>query len=170
MANVRKTVKITRENFVKLLADLGKKATFVSIQMRSEPALRSKKSSLVGRCLKIQGMSGMIGYSYEADINRALEKQGETPDFIAKAPAWGTRVGDTCLIEHKGEHYFDLRVLRSLRTRYTLDGKAIAKATIADQLRPSGPPTAGVCVRRPNIRNITSIKMLGVKYRLVDGA
>jgi hypothetical protein len=167
---MRKTVKITRENFVKLLADLGKKATFVSIQMRSEPALRSKKSPLVGRCLKIQGMNGMIGYDYEADVNRSLEKQGEEADFVAKAPAWGTRIGDTCLIEHKGEHYFDLRVLRSLRTRYAVDGKTVAKSTIADQLRPSSKPTAGVCVRRPKIRNITSIKMLGVKYRLVNGA
>lgn len=167
---MRKTVKISRENFVKLLADMGKKATFVSIQMRSEPALRSKKSPLVGRCLKIQGMSGMIGYDYEAGVNRALEKQGEEADFVAKAPAWGTRVGDTCLIEHKGESYFDLRVLRSLRTRYTVDGKTTSKAAIADQLRPSGTPTAGVCVRRPKIRNITSIKMLGCKYRLIDGA
>lgn len=164
---MRKTVKITRENFVKLLADLGKKATFVSIQMRSEPALRSKKSSLIGRCLKIQGMSGMIGYDYENNVNRALEKQGEEADFVAKAPAWGTRIGDTCLIEHNGEKYFDMRVLRSLRTRYTVDGKTVAKSAIADGLRPSGKPTAGVCVRRPKIRNITSAKMLGCKFRLI---
>lgn len=168
MAKARKYIDISRQQFVEMFQGL-KVGTFVGLSMSSEPTwARKTDNPFVGRVLKVQSMSGMIGYDYEGNVNKALEKQGEKADFKAQKPAWGTRVGESCLIEHKGQFYFDMRVLRSLKVKYMLDGKKIDKAKIADWLRKSSPATAGVVVRRPKIDNIQKVHVLGVKYRLTD--
>lgn len=165
-------IPITREKAIAFLQGI-KGASFITIQMASEPAFRGKKSEnpFIGRVQKIQTLNGILNYDYETNVNNALLKDGQPADFVAQKASWGTRVGDTCIIEHTGKDgvqnfYFDMRVLRSLKSRYTLDGKPISKDVIRDWLKPSSPPTAGVCVRRPKMANITHLRVKGAKYRL----
>jgi hypothetical protein len=165
-------IPISRAKAIEFLQEI-KGASFITIQMASEPAFKGKKADnpYVGRVQKIQTLNGILNYDYEINVNNARLADGKPADFVASKSAWGTRVGDTCIIEHTGKdgitnYYFDMRVLRSLKSRYTLDGKAVKKDVIRDWLKPSSPPTAGICVRRPKMANITHLRVKGAKYRL----
>ena len=166
MAN-RKTIKISRDKLVEVLQTI-KGASFVTISMTGDVSFARKTNNpFFGRTTKTQTFNGILNYDYQGNVNRALEKQGETADFVASKPAWGTRVGDTCIIQHKGQTYFDIRVLRSLKTKYTFDGKAISKDEIRSWLKPSSPAQSGIVVRRPKIENIFAMNIMGLRYRIV---
>ena len=173
MKNMSGYKKITEGRMIDLIGST-KSSTFITVRMAAEPSwARKKNNPFLGKVEKVQTFSGLVNFDYEKSVNTSLAKQGKTSDFKAQKPAaWGTRVGNTCIIEHNGSFYVDMEVLRSLKVKYTIDGKAATKAEV-EEIKTWLPirkaPTNGstVIVRRPAFRNITHIHCLGTRYKLV---
>lgn len=106
-------------------------ATFVAI---TEVKL-NKSNPYFGRIQKKQRSNVFVNFDYENSINKALIKEGKTPDFKAKPRAWGNRIPNTPLILHKNQYYLEARFLKHEPTvEYFLDGDAIEKEMIEDHL------------------------------------
>jgi len=166
--------KITRSALVEMLKSLPKSNTFVGVTMTTVPRMRKTNNPWFGRVRKTSTVTGCVHYNYESNVNAQREREGKPEDFVIQAPSWGERVGDTCIIEHKGKLYIDLRVLRCLRNRYFADGTRISKDTIDAWLQKSGPSKKqdlkkDVVVRRPEIVNLRRINVNKERYEVIDG-
>ena len=109
---------------------LTKGATIITVVAETAPRMRKTDNPYFGRVKKVAVVNGMINYNYEGNVNRQREREGSETDFRASAPAWGERVGDSCIIECKGRRYLDFRLLNTLEVKYICDGKEVAKAEI----------------------------------------
>jgi hypothetical protein len=59
-------------------------------------------------------------------VQKALRAEGIDPDyFVLKARAWGTRIPNMPLVEHKGNYYLECVVMRPGTVSYLLDGRPI---------------------------------------------
>lgn len=72
-----------------------------------------------------------INESYEEAVNDMRQEEGVKGKFKAKPLSWGTRVGDTCLIEHKGTHYLQCRVMSADPSVFFLDRQMMLLRDIA---------------------------------------
>lgn len=90
-----------------------------------------KKNLLQGRVTKVTtGVNCMLfsnqsGSAYQQMVRRRQLKEGKSPDFEVQPRAWGTRIGNTPFIEHKGKHYLDVIVKNKGTSQYFLDGKPV---------------------------------------------
>lgn len=98
--------------------------------------LGGKKNPQLGRVTK-RNVDGKIVLSnssrnvYEFMVKKRLIEEGKDfTEFELKARPWGTRIGDTCFIEHKGEIYLEIIYEKSGKTIYYLDGEEISEDEI----------------------------------------
>ena len=160
---------LTIEDIVRLL-QAEKGAEFITIVAETKPKVR-KTGNPYKEIVKRSVVNGMINYNYEGNVNREREREGLTADFKASAPAWGTRVGNSCIIEHKGKKYIDFRLLNVLDTEYIADGKKVNIDDIKDFLpkrKSSGRQGVEkeIKVCRYSLDSIKEIRMNGYVYKV----
>jgi len=103
-----------------------------------------KGSGYTGRITKHSKIQVVLnprleGYADAVNAQRAREHSGpiENLEHFEPAPrAWGHHVPGTSFVEHKGNYYLEVRVLRSLETSYCIDGQPVTKETAESLLHP----------------------------------
>jgi len=100
------------------LLGLRKGANFCTIETRTEPAIKKGSgrglppaNPFYGNCFKRARVNGAIQFDYESNVNAQRDREGKEGDFVAKAPTWGTRIDNSCIVEYEGEYYFYFRPL-----------------------------------------------------------
>ncbi len=77
------------------------------------------------------GSSVTVGASYENMVKKKLIKEGKDPlDFVAGSLPWGTRIGNSPLIEHKGQIYIQLIFMKGGDTVYRHGATVIEESEI----------------------------------------
>lgn len=145
-------------------------ATFVAL---TEVKL-NKSNPYYGRLQKKQRSNVFINFDYENSVNKALIKEGKTPDFKAKPRQWGNRIPNTPLILHKNVYYLEARFLKNEPTvEYFLDGDPIEKEMIENHL-PAERNEAkhgleeAIIIRDFKIDSIHEITVNGTHYKRND--
>jgi hypothetical protein len=165
------------ENLAKLLTDHVNGATFISLTLETEPKLNKtfrdendvrQPNPHFGRITKVTERMNVMVYqnkttnAYDNMVRNRLVAEGKDPDsFELGERAFGTRIPNTCFVEHKGQYYIEVIALHPGTTTYLLDGKPIAKSDIIGLAATSDPEQGGldkkVIVRTPKVENIRSI-------------
>jgi len=148
-----------------------KGSSFVGIDMETTLKLKGgKKNPMQGKVRKVvTGANTMVFSStsssnYESMVKRRMEKEGLDPDtFKVSKRAWGSRIENSCFIEHKNEKYLELFFMNPGKITYTLEGENIEKEDIEglQESKSSGDQENKVIIRTVNVRNITSIRAKG---------
>lgn len=83
------------------------------------------------------GSSVAVGASYENMVKKKLIKEGKDPlDFVAGSLPWGTRIGNTPLIEHKGQVYIQMIFMKGGDTVYRHGATVIEESDIQGYTKP----------------------------------
>lgn len=95
--------------------------TFASFDALTEPDMnktidgkRDQPNPHFGKVRKVLNFQlGMLfsnktGSAYERMVNRRKEKEGGVADFVVGQRAWGTRIPNTSVVEHKGNYYLSV--------------------------------------------------------------
>ncbi len=155
-------------------------ATFISMDTTTVPKLLGgKKNPMQGRIRKHNtGASIMVFQNkakngYDAMVKRRLETEGKAAtDFTLGERAWGTRIPNLPIVEHKGAQYLEVIFLRSGRTTYTLDGDAIKVEAIeglADKPEAAqGGLNDKVIIRTFKVASIDRLRVGGTTYTRAD--
>jgi hypothetical protein len=106
------------------------KPTLVNLTTLTKVTLAGgKKNSQQGRITKKTSDALVMLYpdttdnSYEKMVKEQMVKEGKDPSaWSVGARKWGVRVGNTCLIEHKGSLYLEAHYIQKGTTEYFIDG------------------------------------------------
>lgn len=152
--------------------------TFVGIDTLTDVKLRGgKKNPQQGRIQKLHTGARVMCFSnsnsnaYENMVQRRLEQEGKDPaDFKLSPRAWGTRIPNTCFVEHNGEHYLEVIYLKAGNSKYLQDGVEIAEADIEGLESSSNGGEQGgldnkVIIRTYKISSIVALRANGVEYK-----
>jgi hypothetical protein len=163
---------------LKEIVDNVNGTTFAGIDTITAVKLKGgKKNPMQGRVTKRTVNSNVMIFSntdnspYETMVKRRMEEEGKDPSiFELKPRAWGTRVGKSPFIEHKGNYYLEVIFRTSGKTTYYLDGKEIEKSDIegldekekdAAEDTSQGGISNKVIIRTFAIDSIEEVRMLG---------
>lgn len=113
-------------------------ASFVGFDSLTVVALKGgKKNPMQGRVTKrMTGAQVMVFQNkningYEAMVQRRLAAEGKDPaSFELGQRAWGERVPNMPIVEHKGNTYMEVIFLKPGNSVFLLDGAPIAKQDI----------------------------------------
>lgn len=148
--------------------------TIISMDTATKPVLKGGKSNpLQGRVTKvIKGSQVMVFQNknvsgYENMVNRRLAQEGKDADFEVGPRAWGTRVPNTPIVEHKGKRYLEVIFLKAGEVEYQIDGKVVDAALVGEV--PSSNGEQGglgnkVIIRTFAEESITRVKINGETY------
>ena len=178
---------LTEAQLVTKLLNLRKGANFVTVVTRTVPGMN--QSIVVNgakvpnpyfdaissdfKVRKVSEVNGQIGYDYENAVNNQRIREDGTPDFVAQPRKWGIRVDNSCVFEHKGQFYFDMRVLKSIGHYYVdLKGNTIETSEVEKCLKPRSPnknqeTDKEIIVRDYTIANVLSISINGEKFVII---
>jgi len=125
-------------NLKTLLDENVNGATFIAIDTITEPKLKGgKRNPFQGRVRKVMmGASVMVfqnkkSHGYDNMVKRRLVKEGKNPESFNLSPrAWGVRLSNTPIVEHKGQHYLEVIFLKSGEVHYEVDGVKTEPANI----------------------------------------
>mgnify|MGYP003417994573 CR=1 FL=1 len=165
-------VSVNKMELVRALMQLtsATPATFVAL---TEVKL-NKSNPYHGRLQKKQRSNVFINFDYENSVNKALIKEGKSPDFKAKPRQWGNRIPNTPLILHKNVYYLEARFLKNEPTvEYFLDGDPIEKDMIENHLPPERNEAKhgleeAIIIRDFKIDSIHEINVKGTIYKRND--
>ena len=121
-----------------------------------------KKNPLQGKVRKLTQVQAEICNSdqYRQRVQKQLISEGKsTGDYEFGKRAWGERVGNSALIEHKGERYLEFLVDKKMSTHYLVDGN-LADASSIDGLPKKSERKIDVdirCIKQGNIVAITHL-------------
>lgn len=114
-------------------------ASFISITTRTTPKLKGgKKNAYADKTVHkiMTGANVMVFQNksingYEAMIKRRLNAEGKSStDFNLGPRAWGTRIPNKPIVEHKGNYYLEMIFLQSGEVHYEVDGVVTDPSTI----------------------------------------
>ena len=113
-------------------------ASFVGLDTHTDVTLAGGKSNeMQGRVTKrivgatVMSFQNKNFSAYEAMICRRLQAEGKDPQaFVLGERAWGTRIPNMPIVEHKGEYYLEVIAVASGIITYELDGNPIPAAAI----------------------------------------
>lgn len=169
-----------------------KGAAMVSIVSITEPAWRAKHAETGepnphrGEVHKVAHVNGVINWRYANAVNNQRMREGQPTDdegnvehFEALPRKWGVRISRddgtiTPLVEHKGRHYLELKVERSLGHEYRDDeGNVYDDATIHPWLRKRSKSKRQqtdreIILRDYALDSIDQIRMDGEVYQVID--
>ena len=115
---------ITKNQLVDRLMNL-RGAKFTTIVAETDPRMLKTGNPFVG-ATKISRVNGVVNWIYQNSVNnqrvrenQPLDQQGEIEHFSPEPRKWGQRLKHETghvapLVEHKGKHYLELKVERSL--------------------------------------------------------
>jgi len=116
---------ISTESLITVLNTLPAEPADVTIVSRTEPAMRKTDNPFVGKLFKVSTVSGEINWQYGHEVNRQRQREGgfdivdgqpvvaTVDEFKAHARKWGQRIENSPFVEHKGQHYLELKVSES---------------------------------------------------------
>ena len=113
-------------------------ASFVGLDTLTVPTLKGgKKNQMQGRITKRMMGANVMSFqnknfsAYEAMVKRRLVAEGkQAEDFKLGERAWGTRIPNMPIVEHKGNYYLEVIFISSGVVSYYLDGNPINKSDI----------------------------------------
>ena len=113
-------------------------ASFVGLDTHTDvPLTGGKKNPMQGRVTKRMVGASVMSFqnknfsAYEAMVKRRLEAEGKQPeDFVLSERAWGVRVPNMPIVEHKGNYYLEVIFLKPGTVTYYLDGNPMDKQDI----------------------------------------
>lgn len=117
-------------------------AAVVEAQQGAQPCTLTTRTSAsllktgnpYGDVVKYSVVNAFVGVNYGSAVNRQLVREGETPDFVAQPPKWGTRIGKK-LISHTGNLYCPVKIGSAIRPpRYVEE--ATQNTLTAEQIAP----------------------------------
>lgn len=113
------------------LSDLSSRSgDTVTLSWESAPKLKGGKGNAQqGRVTKISTARVTLGATGAYAIRKVEEGEFRSSDEV-KSRTWGTRIGNTCVIEHKGADYIEFYVDGKPQTSYFLDSVSIDKDQI----------------------------------------
>jgi len=113
-------------------------ASFVGLDTHTDVVLTGgQKNPMQGRVTKRMVGAVVMSFqnknfsAYEAMVKRRLVAENKAPeDFVLGQRAWGVRVPNMPIVEHKGKYYLEVIFVTSGAVTYFLDGQYIAQADI----------------------------------------
>lgn len=119
------------------LSDLSSRSgNKVTLSWESVPKLKGGKGNpMQGKIRKISTADVTISGTGVYASRKVDEGEFSSSDEVQQRK-WGTRIGNTCVIEHNGHMYIEFLVDGTPKSTYKLDGKEIAKDDVTG-LNPS---------------------------------
>lgn len=141
------------------LSDLSSRSgKTVRLSWESTPKLKGGKSNTQqGRVTKLSTATVTLGATGVYATRKVDEGEFASSDEVQKRK-WGSRVGNTCIIEHKGAEYVEFYVDGTPETSYFLDNAEIRKDEVVglpDNRRDSN--VMIVTVKAENVKLLTEI-------------
>lgn len=149
-------------------------ATFASMDTRTLVGLTGgRKNPMKDRVWKVSKNHRVMVFTnknsnaYQNMVNRRLEKEGKSVDFIVAERKWGTRLPNLPIVEHKGKYYLEVIFLHSGTVEYYLDNEPIEtdaiegfKITPKDSGRQGLEPEHAVIIRTFALESITELRIM----------
>ncbi len=123
---------MSKNTFVRpSLSDLSTRSgTQVILTWESNPKLKGgKKNPQQGHVTKLSTAKVTLSGTGVYASRKVDEGEFSSSDEVQKRK-WGTRIGNTCVIEHKGVEYVEFLVDGTPKTTYFLDDKEIPKSDV----------------------------------------
>jgi len=170
---------ITVEAFIRMVAEMVKGVSFVTFESMTIPKLR-KGNPWGGQVTKVSHVNATIGYSYENAVNRQRVREDAPADFEAAPRAWGQWMmidgkPSPYFVEHKGNHYFRVKVERVLTSPVYRDanGQVIPNEAVSPWLYASSHSARQdvdkeIIHREYGMDNIRNIRINKEEYELVS--
>lgn len=116
---------VRKVNQVQLRKNLEKKkgARIVSFIAETVPDMRKTGNPFIGKVKKVAHVNGVINWIYANAVNRQREREEKTPDFVPLRRSWGERLRGRPFVAHKGRLYLEVKVQKSVKHDYFIDGK-----------------------------------------------
>ena len=113
-------------------------ASFIGIDTHTDVKLTGGKSNpQQGRVTKRMTGATVMAFTnqnvnaYKEMVQRRLGKEGKDPqDFQLHERAWGVRVPNMPIVEHKGSYYLEVIFLKPGQVEYLLDGVVVPESEI----------------------------------------
>lgn len=172
---------ILRKDFINLL--LSKPfngCTYISIDSETTQNLTGGKKNPMKGLVTKKSIGNSVGVfqnknknGYEEMVKRRLKKENKDPESFELSPrSWGSRIPETCVVEHKGEYYMEVIFNKGGKSTYYFNGKEINKSEIIGFPIPktsSGQANLEnqVIIRTFKISSLITVKMNGVTYNLI---
>lgn len=158
------------DQFLKLIGS-GKKEIFVTTF--TEPVLKKTGNPYEG-VKKITRSRVNVNFNYANDVNLGRLAEGKNLDFQKKERAWGTRVDDTCVIEHKGAKYIECELVKKEASYYIDKDRNMLTVDQLTPFLPAQKPSAHQGLENPiiintyKLANIKEVEIDTVKYLLTE--
>ena len=148
-------------------------ASFVGLDTHTDvPLTGGQKNPMQGRVTKRMLGATVMSFqnknfsAYEAMVHRRLTAEGKDPTkFVLGERAWGVRVPNMPIVEHKGEYYLEVIFMKPGVVSYELDGQPIAAADIIGLKTAAGGEQGGledkVIIRTFKAESITELRIDG---------
>jgi hypothetical protein len=88
-----------------------------------------------GEILKLSRVSNFIGFNYRHSVENQMAREGIEGTFIPQPRKWGHHVSPV-LIEHKGQYYLSVQVLRTRKPVYLVKADGMTKVIPSDAVKP----------------------------------
>lgn len=157
--------KISRSELIGLF--MNKKCRIINVSYDTDARVRKTGNPhpLVSKSVTLNGVTN---YQYDKALEKRTAEAGLNPAESRSLHdrTWGTRVGDTPIIEHKGKSYLDVMVNNVIESAYkdSQSGKELSYEDVKDYL----PNKSNSLVKVANISidNISMVKVDGVEYEV----
>lgn len=163
---------ITYQNLVDMLLT-EKKSTIVTLICRTIPKMNKGDNPFFGQIFKWTKVNGILNWDYEKSVSSQRLREGldTWSGFKALDRTWGKHLTKS-LIEHKGRLYVQIKVEKTIYSKYYHFNKQIDKSVIEKFLVKSYQPKTQETEKAIVCRNyaLDSIKFLVLNgtYRIVD--
>lgn len=177
MTTQKQPKKITLVELQVLLAQV-RTSTFATITTVTEPKMNKKGNPFYGRTKKRATSNVTLNFNYANSVNNQRNKEAdldkEPEIFVPHARKWGERIDGTCLVQHKGEVYAEMKFNgKPSNIEYFVDGQLTEKKELALWLTEpkSNAEHQGVekeiILRDVKLSNIAEIKLKGEQYEII---
>lgn len=156
---------LTRQQF---LDKIGTKRKEIFITSFTD--VKTSKDCPYKNIKKIQDIRVAVNFNYVHEVNKQRLNEEKDMDFIPSSRKWGTRVDNTCLIEHKGQYYIECEYLEKKNEYYIDDNRKLLTKGEIEQYLPVQKGSSSQKLDNPvrintfKIENIKEIEIDGEKF------
>ena len=152
-------------------------ASFVGLDTHTDVTLAGGKSNpMQGRVTKRMIGATVMSFqnknfsAYEAMVKRRLVAENKDPEAFVLGPrAWGTRIPNMPIVEHKGEYFLEVIFMKPGTVVYELDGNSIDPMAIIGLKAPTAGEQGGledkVIIRTFKAESITELRIDGLVFK-----